>query len=216
MQSRKHTAWRKSRKFGDVFGGRTRMKLTDGIFQRLHPFAAPTEGQSIPIVIEDNPSKDFFFPMSGEETLQALRQLPVEDVTGITHLWLRRIRKCDFESGQHPLAEFVCGGGVRLIVLYPWPKAMLLPLGTKKPLDSVLNVYSRWTTDLREQDGEWCLGWTLPALRSFYVEYLLYHEVGHHVDRYTRRWGKANRRLIESFADNYAVQWRARGTLVHA
>lgn len=44
-------------------------------------------------------------------------------------------------------------------------------------------------------------------LRRFYVEYLLYHEVGHHHDWYQRRWSAANGRACEEAADQYAVVW---------
>lgn len=48
---------------------------------------------------------------------------------------------------------------------------------------------------------------TLPDLRRFYIEHLLYHEVGHHVDWYRRYWSRANLRQVEEAADQYAVQW---------
>ena len=133
----------------------------------------------------------------------------------MTHLWLRRVKKSDFASGHHPLAEFVCGCGVRLIVLYPWPKDMLLPLGPQRPGAKLLRFYSRWCDDLVEDGGEWFLRWKLPALRSFYAEGLLFHEVGHHVDRYRRRWSRANRRRVEEFADQYAVEWSATARREH-
>ena len=41
-QTRKETAWKKSRKFGDVKGGRKRPKLADNIFKRQHNFSAPS------------------------------------------------------------------------------------------------------------------------------------------------------------------------------
>ncbi len=45
MQTRKHTAWKKNRKFGDVMGGRQRPKLADNIFNRQHSLTAPDKGQ---------------------------------------------------------------------------------------------------------------------------------------------------------------------------
>lgn len=35
-QNRKETAWKKNRKFGDLHGGRMRLKCADGIFNRKH------------------------------------------------------------------------------------------------------------------------------------------------------------------------------------
>ena len=54
-QSRKETAWKKSRKFGDVKGGRMRQKLADNIFNRQHNLEKPTENDETPFFIKDNP-----------------------------------------------------------------------------------------------------------------------------------------------------------------
>ena len=86
----KRTAFRRNRSFGDVHGGRGHRKVTDGVFAFLHPLRRPAEGQSTPILIEDNPSKDLYFPLGGHELLQAIDALPKKVTEGITHLWLRR------------------------------------------------------------------------------------------------------------------------------
>ncbi len=36
MRNRKETAWKKNRKFGDVYGGRMAPKIADKIFNRAH------------------------------------------------------------------------------------------------------------------------------------------------------------------------------------
>lgn len=71
------------------------------------------------------------------------------------------LKKSDFATGHYPLAEFVCGSGVRLIVLYPWPKDMLLPLGPQRPGEKLVKFCSRWCDDLIECGGKWFLRWTL-------------------------------------------------------
>lgn len=129
--NRKLTAWRKSRKFGDIHGGRTRLRLTDNIFKRCHSLKKPSINDDLPILIEDNPSKDFFFPLSVHEVERALKALPEPDHKEITHIWLRRLKKSDYENGQTPLAEFICGSGVRVIILYPIPRSMIIELGRK-------------------------------------------------------------------------------------
>lgn len=126
---------------------------------------------------------------------------------------MRRITKGDYECGQIPFAEFICGSGVRLIVLYPWPKDMLLFVGKKRPNKQLLSNYAEWTTDLRKRGENWFLLWASKPLRHFYIQHLLYHEVGHHVDRYQRHWSKANLKKIEDFADQYAIQKTA--TSIH-
>jgi hypothetical protein len=44
--SRKETAWKKNRKFGDVKGGRTFPKITNRIFNRQHSLQKPNEMMS--------------------------------------------------------------------------------------------------------------------------------------------------------------------------
>ena len=114
-----HTPWKKSRKFGDIYGGRKHLRLNDNIFSRAHSLKRPNPNDELPTLMEDNPSRDYFFPISVEETKEALLALPKNDYEGITHIWLRRFNKSEFQKGRLPLAEFICGNGVRVIVYYP-------------------------------------------------------------------------------------------------
>lgn len=210
MIQRKQTGWKHSRKFGDVHGGRARPRLVDNVFNRQHSLQAPGPQDELPICMTDNPSRDFFFPVTAQEAVEALRRLPPGHRNGITHLWLRRVRKKDYDD-DHPFANYICGSGVQLIVLYPWPSDMLLRFpGSRKPTAKMLRNYEPWCTDLVRRDGEWCLRWTRESLRSFYLDDLLLHEVGHHLDFYRRQWTDANSKQQEQFAENYAVVWSRR------
>lgn len=205
--SRKTTAYRKSRKFGDIYGGRVSPRVPDRIFKRAHSLARPGPMDETPILIQDNPSRNYFFPLSAEETLEALRALPQKHHQGITHLWLRRASQRDLEGGRLPLAEFMCGSGVRAIVLYPWRKDLRLCMGRLRPEGKHCRAYSKFGAEMVRSQGWWYVVFSLSDLRRFYIEHLLYHEVGHHVDWYRRYWGRANRRQGEEAADQYAVQW---------
>lgn len=68
--------YRKSRKFGDIYGGRVRPRVPDNIFRRAHSLNPPGPLDQTPILIEDNPSRNFFFPLSAEESLEAVNALP--------------------------------------------------------------------------------------------------------------------------------------------
>jgi hypothetical protein len=213
VRTRKDTAWRKNRKFGDVHGGRTKPKITDRIFASLHSVKRPVPGDDLPLVIEDNPSRDYFWPISGDEAREAVLALPKRHHRTITHIWLRRpserARRADL-----PFATFTCGSGVRLITLYPWRRDMLLSNGRDKPSAKWRRDSAKFDAETFEARGWWYTRFDLDGLRRFYVEYLLFHEVGHHVDWYSRQWTPANRRQCEEFANQYAASFSRTATYV--
>jgi hypothetical protein len=212
---RKQTAWKKSRKLGDIYGGRERLKITDRIFYRAHSLSPPHPQDELPIYIVDNPSRDFFFPLEREDIARELKCLPQQDLEGITHIWLRRFKKSEYNSGELPFANFICGSGVRLIVLYPWPVDLRLFISKKTPSDRQLKAYAKYTTSLIETPNGWYLEWTLIQLKNFYIEVLLYHEIGHHLDEYRRRWTPANHGIVEEYANQYAFERTSRRTFTY-
>ena len=114
-QSRKQTAWKKSRTFGDIKGGRRWPKLKDNIVKRRHSLLKPSEFDELPVYMVENPSKDFYFPITIDDIKNVLAQLPPE----------KQIRKKNIK-------EFI-----RLVVVFAslpytlFPKAINLFLGKK-------------------------------------------------------------------------------------
>jgi len=207
-QNRKETAWKKSRKFGDVKGGRMRPKLADNIFNRKHNLHAPGENDETPIFIQDNPSRDFFFPVTIEEIKEFLKKLPDEHTKNLTHIWLRKMTKKEYEKEGSLQGCFICGSGVNLIVLYPFPRDLTMNFGNKKPTKSTLKWYSNYEPELIEEKGNWQLIWTEEKIKRYYLEGLLLHEIGHKMDSYFRRyWSKNYNRRAENYADNFAYYW---------
>lgn len=205
-QSRKETAWKKNRKFGDVKGGRTRPKLVNDIFNRQHNLEAPKENEATPIFIQDNPSRDFFFPISIEEIKKILEKLPQEHTQNLTHIWLRKINNQEKEKSIQGC--FICGSGVNLIVIYPFPKDLKMTFGKKRPSSKELKWYSNYNPELIEENGYWQLVWTEDKIKQYYLEGLFLHEMGHKIDSvYQRYWSKAYKQKAEKFADNFAYYW---------
>jgi hypothetical protein len=177
--------------------------LATKFFARAHSISRPSPRDELPIVIEDNPSRDFFFPLSGEEVVTALKTLPKRDYAGITHVWLRRGKKADYLDGMLPYATFSCGSGVRLITLYPFPRDLIQGFGRKRPSNMVFNDAKRFGGKMRQAGKLWQCEWTHDSLRRFYA-HILYHEVGHHADWYRRLWSKGNSQELEEAAEQYA------------
>lgn len=208
------TPWKKSRTFGDKLGGRLRRHMTDNIFRRLHSLQRPGPQDRLPILIEDNPSRDFFFPISASEASQVLSGLDSYASGEITHIWLRRSNYSGVASRAHPFAEFICGSAVRVIIIYPWRKDLTRYLGSKKPDQKMWRAFARFGAEIFESSGEWHVRFSETNLRQFYFEHLLLHEFAHHLDWYRRCWSKANRKQVEEFANQFAVAWGPTATEV--
>lgn len=211
MQTRKHTAWKKNRKFGDIKGGRMRLKCKDGIFNRMHNLLKPSELDEKPLYIVENPSRDFYFPISVDDIKNTLNKLSKEDTDHLTHIWLRKIKKSEYLKDDAMQGCFIVGSGVYLIILYPFPKDNKMIFGKKKPTSKTINFYKKYTTELKQdQDGYWYLQWTAPLIKRYYLESLLLHEVGHSIDSFDSSfWSKASGKKKDDFANNYASFWSA-------
>lgn len=208
IKNQKETAWKKNRKFGDIHGGRTRLKCTDGIFKRHHDILPPVAKQETPIFILENTSRDFYFPVTIDEIKDTLKKLPNHHIKYLTHIWLDKVKKSDYQKGETLQGQFICGSNVYLIKLYAVPIDNRMIFGTIKPTTKQLSFYKQYCTDLQHNKNGWYLQWTTESYKKYYLEKLLLHEIGHCVDYiYQRRWSKANKKQVEDFADNYAVIW---------
>ncbi len=210
MRNRKETAWKKNRKFGDIKGGRMRTKLKDNIFNRMHNLLPPSTMDVLPIFIKENPSRDFFFPVSEEEIRQQLNVLPQELIEHITHIWFKKISTKEYEKEQFPQGAFICGSQVNLIVLFPFPTDMKMNFGLKKPSEKTLKLYAPYTTQLVKENENWILQWEEEQLKKYYLESLLMHEIGHLTDSNYERFWSSNykKQKAENFANNFAIYWR--------
>lgn len=206
--NRKLTAWKKNRKFGDIHGGRMRLKCTDGVFAIKHNLLPPSDDQETPIYIIENTSKDFYFPVTIDEIKETIKQLPTEHTKYLTHIWLDKVKMKEYLSGETFQGEFICGRGVYLIKLYAFPKNNKMIFGKTKPTTKQLNFYKLYCIDLQHDINGWHLQWQEENIKRYFLEKLLLHEIGHCVDSvYERYWSKANKKQVEDFADSYAVIW---------
>lgn len=207
-QQRKATAWKKNKKFGNIYGGRMRQKCDDGIIKREHSLLPPAVGQTTPIYIVENPSRDFYFPVTVAEIKVMLDKLPKEHTKYLTHIWLDKVNKKEYLNGKTYQGEFICGSKVYLIKLYAFPTDNKMIFGHSKPTTKQLNFYKPYCSDLQHNKNGWYLQWTTEQIKKYYLHKLLTHEIGHCVDYfYGRHWSKANEKQKEDFADNYAVTW---------
>ncbi len=209
MKNRKETAWKKNRRFGEIHGGRERLRLTDNIFKRYHDLLPPAEGEERPVFFVENPSRDFYHPATVEEIKKTLAKLPNDHTRFLTHIWLDKVKKKDYLSGKAVQGEFICGSKVYLIKLYAVSRENKILFGKNKPTSKQLSFYKGYSSDLQQGKEGWYLQFTKEAMKQYILERLLLHEVGHCVDyMYQRYWSKANRdKQVEDAANSYAMVW---------
>lgn len=206
MRSKKETAWKKSRKFGDIKGGRKGMKWYNSILNRFHNLELPQEWEDAPIYIQDNPSRDFYFPVSIQDIKDFLTKFHEFQAHEISYVWLRKQSHKEYESEDSLQGCYVWGENVRLIVLYSFPKDNKMSFGKKKPSPKVLRWYKDYCTNLIEEKDNWYLQWSKIEIKEYYLNGLLLHEIGHHIDK-NYKYSKASQSKAEKWADNYSFYW---------
>lgn len=200
MQSRKSTAWRKNKNLGQLKGGRKRWKLSRRCNDEL--LQAPAIGAELPIYIEDNPSKDFYFPISIAEIKQIWDNLPKEGLRPLTYIWLRKISSNAFNSRRYPSGLYTYFNSRTAICLYAWPKDRILRLGNHRPSSDYLRLFDDTNPELFKKNNRWCLKFSEAGLKELFTRVFL-HEVGHHVDASRQTiFGRSNRGA-EDVAENY-------------
>lgn len=199
-RSKKHTAWKKNRQFGDSYGRAAFVRIQKIYIPYTH-LPAPQPGIELPQLIENKPHRDFFFPVTGAEVLERIRQLPKDHTEGLSHVWLRHQRR---DQQRDCFGSYCTGPGYRAIVLNPWPRSLQWDLG-----EQLHDGWKKWALShnavVKRSRGRWYATFTMEQSRRFYLDDLILHEVGHHVDG---RWrSAANRKQLEDFAEQYAVKW---------
>ena len=142
----------------------------DDIFARSHPFSAPEPTDDIPLLIVDNPSKGYYFPIDVDEIQDVLDSYPKEEVDFITHIWLRKhLQK---RPNSLLLAEFMTGRGVCLMTLYPLEKSNRHYFGEWEPIRKVLREYERFANLGEDEQGRYAQ-FTPESAKQYYLEVLL-------------------------------------------
>jgi hypothetical protein len=182
-----------------VLAGR-RARLSDGVLKT--PFVAPErwyepQGRTgdYRIVVQE-PSAGYRHAVTAEEIRQRLEQAPRELV--------RPLQVVQLSSLTRKKKLFPCYGMQwgNAVYLYPMPADLVEDL-PRPPLPREMNeaaMYGgRWE---QTRGGSWRLIWTEQAIKDYYLNNILFHELGHLHDRRNRR--PADR---ERFAEWFAIRY---------
>lgn len=183
-----------------VLAGR-RARLADAIFKT--PFAASerwyeprtAEAGGYRFIVQE-PGEGYRHAVTPEEICQRLDEAPRELVRPLQVVQLSRLTR---KKSLFPCYGMQWGGAV---YLYPMP-ADLIEYVPRPPLPAERNEAAmfggRWK---QTAAGLWQLVWTEQAIKDYYLNNILFHELGHLHDRRNRR--HADR---ERFAEWFAVRF---------
>jgi len=154
------------------------------------------EGEAL--IIRENPSRDFFHPVTKKDVASLLSRLPYVETTHVKAVVLRRTPKYDLKMGIDARRRYSCA----ILNAIPRDMRMVWPA---RPKDSTTRHYEPWCTRWGQDKDAWVLQWGRDELRRYYLYHLLLHEIGHINEPYVHA-----RKRREDFAENYARSWARR------
>ena len=161
-----YNAIRRSKKIGLTQGGRVKDGRPREKWSRA--FAQSTWeklSSQGPIwrIIRENPSRDYFHPVTGTEVKAVLRRLPGDLTAPIRAVVLRRLPEIDERLGIDARLEHRC------VILNSFPRDALMRFA-HRPSAAEIRHYQPWcSNEWRECEGEWTLSWDREELKRYYA-----------------------------------------------
>lgn len=149
-------------------------------------------------VVVDFPGRGYRHVLTGEEVKFYLRSIPDWAVRGLSTIVLARITRKKLSAPRYGLQW----GST--VYLYPMPED-LVEYQEHPPLPQV-RIETEKCGGVWSFDGQlWSLVWTEDAVKRFYLENILPHELAHVLDE-----RNSNTRDRERFAEAFAQRWGPR------
>src|SRR5258708_6596842 len=158
---------RRNRKIGKTQGGRVRdgkpvekrsRVFTQDIWTRLSE--APHRGF---IIIRENPSRDYFHPLTENDVRSALSRLPQRILRPLKAVVLSRLSARDARHGVEARRRYQC------VVLYAFPRSMEMVWPGTTCSDAARRHYEPWCSAWSVRDDSTILTWTADQAKRYYL-----------------------------------------------
>lgn len=154
-----------------------------------------------PLVIIEPTHELFVCPLASNEIMDTLSKVPkkfTEDLEAVFVL-------AGSTKQAKVLKTLYCYGTYWLncIFLAPFPKAFVKGLYRRQPKPSDLREYVRAGAEIRQTSKGLLVEFNEISIRNFYLQDVLMHELGHHIDRKENK----NRKKAEGFAEWFATEY---------
>ena len=177
----------------------------DRIADELEVYEGP------PRILIEQTRDDFLMPVTPRDLKRMLADVPIEYVHGLKAIFLLGGSS---KQGKVFYSSLYCYGTYwsDCIFLHPYPRNRMRMYINRRPKPSLLQEYRRVgalvTHD--DQDGVW-IRFSRESLKKFYLQDVLLHELGHHVDRDADKNGRRSEGFADWFASEYGFRRRPRG-----
>lgn len=192
---------RRNKNIGKTQGGRVKdgsasEKLSRIFSRQIWARLSNEEVKDGYIVIEENPSRDFFHPVTEGEIRKTLDRMPNKLTEHLRAVVMPRLTVADKRRGVEAKRRYSC------IILNPFPNSLRLFWSTIPPKKKAVQHYEPWNARWEEDGDGWYQAWDLDDLKTYYLFHLLLHELGH----INQPWFNSLMRR-EEFAEDFALTW---------
>jgi len=152
--------------------------------------------------------KDLIYPCTFGDLQKYVQMVPRADVRGIQRIHITNRSLWHFQDGAYR-----SGGGAIITLSYAVNNELVRIYPTKYyPIDDVISDWAEFGGKYFRKNGRSCVKWQHRKAVKRYIQFVLYHEIGHHVYRrenpigYYRKQTRKKYKEEEDYCDNYSRQ----------
>ena len=165
-----------------------------------HKFEKRIKNRSFPLVRVERTHKDFLFPVSAKEIHATISRIPLDYLRGIKAILVPTGSKKQLKATK---SLFIYGEyWMNCIFLHPYPRREMLLTNCNRLRPHELESYRRSGATIGKNEKGTTVTFDERALKGFYLNEVLIHEIGHHIDKQRRPQMKR-----EKFAEWFALEY---------
>jgi hypothetical protein len=159
------------------------------------------KSDEIVIIKAEKCNPHFIMPVTEQDILKKLKEIPKNFLEELKCIYLLGGSNKQLKASD---SLFIFGRyWANCIFLHPYPKKDLSIFYDKLPKPSIIHEYKAAGAQVVTEYEYWIVKFDLQSLKNFYLNNVLIHEIGHHVDRNNKNRKKKN----ENFADWFAISY---------
>ncbi|NNC90759.1 MAG: hypothetical protein HKN82_20065 [Akkermansiaceae bacterium] len=183
------------------------LEAEQAYYNHAHRFP---EVPDAPRIIQSPCRPEFFMPVTPKDVRHTLERIPAG--------FLRELQAIFLLGGTRKQA--VCAGSAEFsygcywedcVFLYPFPRELLTSVYRRPPKPSDMQDYARVGAEITTETEGTVVRFDRDSLKRLYLQDVLIHEIGHHVDRENLGPTKENEAYARWFATEFGFRRGAAG-----